>query len=440
LGFVEWLFGLFFGKKQEKPAARHTMKFADFDAWLAKHLEKEQKQLLDFALPKFAEIKHLLKQSRAELDALLEKNVESEQGDKRLRKIVGTSQKTFVSHMKQLLEKLQPPVTAQADTVRDYCTNALPLLEKEIGSFGKNIAYTSIILKEEVHTVGANIKELQAVLKALHGFLSEKPVLALSRETRELQLRLSELFSEQLSLSGSIEEANSELQAVKKKIVLLETELLELGASEEARVLEGLETAKKSLLEQKEKLRSELVDLLAPIDKPLRRLESLAVSGAFPLAVQEKEFLRLFLRDPLLALKQDPRADDLKKILKLLKSAIDNGAVSLKDEKEKEKRLLALDNLSTFDFFGNFFWKSNQLEVELQKTEKELLHNKSMQQKALATRGIASAKKELEEKTKAIDSMKKKQSALEETAGKLKAALENIASKISGKEIQIELK
>ncbi len=443
LGIIDWLFGLLFGKKQKKTEngiEAQEVKFSDFGNWFSKHSEKEFKELSGLALPKFAEIKHLLKEIGFSLDELLEKNVEEgEKVNQRLRKIVGTSQRTFAGHMKQLLSKLQPPTATDFDSIKDYCFSAGPLMEREINSFGKSIAYTSIILKEEVSSIGANIQELQSALKQLHDSFSGRQGIALLGKIKSEEKRLSEKLSECFSSKESLEETALEKKKLEKKFSDLKQKLSALEQSAEFKAIAELDSIKKLALEKKEKLRSELVDLLAPLDKPLRRLESLSKSGAFLLEKNEKDFLRMFLREPLLAIKQDPRADSLKKILKELKGAIDSGKVSLKGEKDKQKRLDAINSLVSFDFFSNFFWKANQAEVELQKTEKELLHNSATQEKADSERELNYLEKELLEKAKAIEAMQKKQSAFETEIALLKQLLESLAERATGKKIEITL-
>ncbi len=439
MGFFDWLFKLFFGTKSES-TEKEAVQFSAFDSWIEKHSQSSSKQLLDESLPKFAEIKHLLKDTRSALAELREKNVdESSEGNKRLRKIVGTSQKTFADRMNQLLEKLSPPTVLDFDSVRNYCLNAWPNLEREINSFGKSIAYTSIVLKEEVSGIGSNIKELQSALKKLHNDFAENLVVKHSAETRSASLRLSEKLSEKYSLADLLKEAHAELNKLQKKASGIEQELAELSKSAEFNAVLELEKAKESALKKKDALRSELIDLLAPIDKPLRRFEALAASGSFLLEKSEKEFLDLFLRDPLLAIKQDLRADVLKKLLKELKQAIDAEKVLVKDEKDREKRLHSIESLGSFDFFGNFFWKSNQIEVELQKIEKELLQNSTTHKKASLEREFDSLQKELNEKKKATEAAAKKQAALETEIASLKELLEQLAEKLSGKKMEIKL-
>ena len=443
MGIIDWFFGLLFGKKKKHKgeAHAHNVRLSEFGPWLSKHSEKEFSELTNFALSKFAEIKHLLKETGLSLDDLLEKNVEeNEKGNQRLRKIVGTSQRNFAEHMKQLLAKLQPPVTADFVSIKDYCLSAAPTMEREINSFGKSISYTSIILKEEVSGIGANVKELQSVLKQLFDSFSKRESISLLVEIKNAEKRLGEKLSENLSSKEYLDEASLEKKKTEKKHSDLLQKLSSLEQSAEFKALAELESAKRAALEKKEKLRSALVDLLAPLDKPLRRLEALSDSGAFLLEKTEKDFLRMFLREPLLAIKQDPRADFLKKILKELKAAIDSGKVSLKDEKDRGKRLGAIDSLVSFDFFSNFFWKANQVEVELQKAEKELSHNNALQEKSDIEREIAYLEKELSERAKAVESLKKKLAAMETETVSLKRLLESLAERATGKKIEISMK
>jgi hypothetical protein len=134
-------------------------------------------------------------------------------------------------------------------------------------------------------------------------------------------------------------------------------------------------------MSEKQELKTEISALLINIDRPLQRFTQLVDSGRWKLPAEEKEMLEQFRVNPILALKKDPKAEIFKRVLLEVRKAIEENAVELKD-KEREKRLLALQELINFDFFGKVFWKMN----ELQKKQNDL--NKSLEN--------SSAKKEIE--------------------------------------------
>jgi hypothetical protein len=124
------------------------------------------------------------------------------------------------------------------------------------------------------------------------------------------------------------------------------------------------------LANEKQDLKLQISALLLNIDRPLGRYKQIVDSGRKKVSKEEKEMLDLFITNPILALKKDPKAELFKKILKDMKELVESGEIELKD-KEKEKRLEALEEIIKFDFFGSVFWKMNELQkkqLDLNKT------------------------------------------------------------------------
>ncbi|MCX6804335.1 MAG: hypothetical protein NTY48_07275, partial [Candidatus Diapherotrites archaeon] len=130
---------------------------------------------------------------------------------------------------------------------------------------------------------------------------------------------------------------------------------------------------------------------------------------------EEKEVLDLFITNPMFGLKKDPKADVFKRVLVQVVKAVEEGAIELKD-KEKEKRLSALQEIINFDFFGKVFWKMNEIQRKQDTLNKALEGNK--------------AKKNL------IDE-EKKLGEIEESANETKETISQIEEKISAQKREI---
>ena len=138
--------------------------------------------------------------------------------------------------------------------------------------------------------------------------------------------------------------------------------------------VKSLEEEMVNLMNQKQDLKTEISGLILSIDRPMNRFKQLVDSGRWKLPAEEKEILNQFIVNPILALKKDPKAELFKKVLLEIRKAIEEGAVELKD-KEKEKRLAAIQELINFDFFGKVFWKMNELQKKQIDLNKELEKN-----------------------------------------------------------------
>ncbi|MBU2100121.1 hypothetical protein KKB11_02725, partial [Candidatus Micrarchaeota archaeon] len=149
MGFLDKLFG---GKKQEKTKTVEELKldFSEVTSFSESFYAKEFDEISKEIFSRFSEVKHLLKELELVLNELEKEKVSQDEGHKKLRKIVDTSKKTLIEKMRHLNSKLTPPNSADFIELNSYCDSSLKLLESEINSFGKNIAYTGIILKEQI--------------------------------------------------------------------------------------------------------------------------------------------------------------------------------------------------------------------------------------------------------------------------------------------------
>jgi peptidoglycan hydrolase CwlO-like protein len=96
---------------------------------------------------------------------------------------------------------------------------------------------------------------------------------------------------------------------------------------------------------------------------------------------------------------------------------MESGAIELK-EREKEKKMGAVEELLNFNFFSSVFWKINELDSELQSIEKKLNASPAMAR-------LSSLEKSLQETEKKIQ---ENGFSLEVVNGKIETVNEEIAS------------
>jgi len=202
----------------------------------------------------------------------------------------------------------------------------------------------------------------------------------------------------------SIEEKN-------KKIAEQSAKISEKTSGKEMMEVRGLEEEMNLLMTEKQDLKTEIGALLINVDRPMQRFKQLVDSKRWKISAEEKEMLDQFLINPILALKKDPKAEVFKRVLVEISKAIEEGAVELKD-KEKEKRLAALQEIINFDFFGKVFWKMN----EIQKKQTEL--NKQLEINS-AKGSLEKEKSKLKEMQTELFSLKEKEEGIRHTKSAL---------------------
>jgi len=431
--FLKRLFSFFSGKK--KPSSKEKqLSLSEVEHFVHSFAEKQRKKLAPFVAGKFSEIKHLLKQLKSLLQQLESSDVESTNA--KLEKIVETSKRHSLQQLSSVFEKLSPPNPADLEAVRQYCLDSESFLAKEIPSFGKNIAYTSIILKDSMKGIGSLVGELQNVFQELNREFSENKEVfiesAIVSETKKILGNNEKI----LSLEETMRILSSEISAVEKQLLERKEQFDLLQNSEEAKILSGLGEKKAFFSGKKKSLEQGIFEKSSSLEKPLRKLERLAEEDKTSLEKRELLFLQDFLRNPLLALKRDPKAESFKIVLQELKKQLDSEAIVLK-EKENEKRLAVLQELLEFNFFEGFFWKANEIEVELNRIEKEIRHSEFSKNALEKEKELRETQALLEEKGSLLGNYKKELEKISESSSVIKNKTESMLSELAKEKICI---
>ena len=358
---------------------------------IEKGFASRKEEIEDYSAKKVSEIKYLHSKAKSIIKSVNQTPLDEKSND-RLNRAVETSKKQLIVQLEKLLDKIDPSkIENKINSYREYAGKSEALLVIEINAFRKNIAYTSFYHKEEMKELG---ETLQGLLNNLHEmnqkFVNEKDLFEFENFKEKIGLALKKK-KELINSKNEIDLLNEKIIQIEEAIKKQE-EKINLKMNNRAMLeAKNAEEELVKLASTKQDLKLEISALLLNIDRPLQRYKQIVDSGRKKVPTEEKEMLDLFITNPILALKKDPKAEIFKKILKDMKNLIESGEIELKD-KEKEKRLEALEEISKFDFFGKVFWKMNELQkkqIDLNNIisnnaakadlEKEILKQKDLQ-------------------------------------------------------------
>ncbi|MDD5148446.1 MAG: hypothetical protein PHH08_03190 [Candidatus ainarchaeum sp.] len=392
-----------FSKKQSSgtEGAEEELRLSEIEDFLKGSTKNARASLDSLVAKKFSEIKHILRQLGSLLGKLDSADVETENA--RLGKIVETSRRHSSHQLSSLVEKLVPPNLQDLEAVRLYCLESEAFLNKEIPAIGKNLVYTSIVLKEDMKSIGSLVEELQKNFSDLNREFAKNKQVFLGSFIKSRSEKIAENTWKISLIKNSLNSTASEAASLEKIILDSKTGLEKLRNSPEAKELLALEEKKSSLLAEKKAVEQEIFEKTTSVEKPMRKLANIASKQKTALSREHLDFLQDFLHNPVIALKRDPKGEYFKALLKELDSQFSAGNLELK-EKDFEKKQALLQELLEFDFFENFFWKSNNIEIELQKVEKELRHSDF-------SKRLFEEEKSVREKQSLLDEMKKSLSA-----------------------------
>jgi hypothetical protein len=429
------ILGKLFGKGKPKGPVKTSVEL--LPSLLKNKFEVREKGLEQYNAKKIAEIKHLHKKATMLLADIQKKEIE-EAKNARFNKAALTAKKQVEKQLSQLLKKLSPEGRGQTlDDARAYSGEGYALMITEINSFRKSIVYTSAFLKEEMGELGNVLQEMINAFNEMNSKYREAAGIFGFEKVKERAGKILEDRKKIKALEKRMAENAGE--AEKKKALLAKQlkEAEEFKKSAGMNRVAGLEEERARLLERKQELRLEVSSLMSSVDRPLQRFHSLVDSGRWVLRNEQREILDLVLKNPLIALKKDPKAEKFKSVLEEVKKAILEGKVELK-EKEREKRLNALDELLVFDFFENVFWKLNEIQKGQDRIEKELAESAARKELA-AKEGAAKATEKAIEELGELDKRAEKEiKSIQEGIEREKAFLKKFAEKALEREVSIE--
>ncbi|MFA5931104.1 MAG: hypothetical protein WC821_02205 [archaeon] len=383
---------------------------------IEKNFELTKANLEDFSAKKMSEAKYLISKSNNILGNISKKELEGKENE-RFNKAALTSKRQLENQLKRLLEKIDPKDRGNnLDDARHYSGESYALLANEIVSFRKNIIYMSFYLKEEMKELGETLQEILNIFNEMNLEFKKSNELFEFEKIKETSGKIIKKKKHYKELENQKQTLLEKLQVKQEKQEEQKTKLTEKATGKEMQAVKSLEEEMVNLMNQKQDLKTEISGLILSIDRPMNRFKQLVDSGRWKLPNEEKEILNQFIVNPILALKKDPKAELFKKVLLEIRKAIEDGSVELKD-KEKEKRLAAIQELINFDFFGKVFWKMN----ELQKKQIDL--NKELEKSA--------AKKEIEK-----DNSKIKETDNE--LGEIKSQIEEVTNEQESVKKEIE--
>jgi hypothetical protein len=375
---------------------------------LEKSFVVKKVELEENAAKKITEIKYLHSKTLSLIKRLNDTPLE-EKTNTRLNHAVETSKKQLLIQLERMLGKINPiDIKNNINSYREYSKKSESLLIGEINSFRKNIAYTSFYHQDEMKELG---EFLQNILNNLHE-LNQK--FDYNKEIFEFE-NFKEKIGSSIQRKKELKQIKRAINALSEKIIKKQEELKKYedkidSNKSNPKFLEIIQAEKElsELTNEKQDLKLQISALLLNIDRPLQRYKQLLESGRKKGSKEEKETINLFITNPLLALKKDPKAIMFKKILKDIRESILEGEIDLK-EKEKEKRLEALDEIIKYDFFGTVFWKMNELQkkqIELNKSISSNPIKKDIEEENKNLKEMDSELKELVKKTEELDKQK----------------------------------
>lgn len=180
-----------FGKKNETEEI--ITNFDLLPTLIQKNFEAETRDLELESAKIISELKYLHEKGKSILIDIQKKELDEKENN-RFNKAALTSKKQIENQLAKALEKINPEKAgSEIDEIRAYSNESYFLIINEINSFRKNIAYTSVYLKDEMKLLGQTLQEIINKLTQLNKNFSDKKYIF---EFEKIKKRLEKICEE----------------------------------------------------------------------------------------------------------------------------------------------------------------------------------------------------------------------------------------------------
>jgi hypothetical protein len=344
---------------------KEVIPFSELPAWIEKHTSQTNKTVSDQANPLFEKLDDILfavqgNITKLEHAALRNKNISSRELEimKGNRTSYVLKTKLFLAPLSSFSEKEKKTYDDIKEFVQKYTAQLQPYHDTTL----KPYAVLQHFFANEAYAIAKNIKEIDEIIKQLHGLLQKQSVESIASLKQQMQA-LREKCDEERKLTKEREA----LQQEHGRLVELEKQNLE--KLEKIEKTEGYQKylALVAKAKESEKKCSAHLDSLkhsfSVLDKAIRKYGKL-----FP---EKEAVLNTFLENPFDALQHDAATMSsetsvqpyaITTLLQSIKEQLIADALDMKDDK-KEKALQELHML-TQEYFENFLKKQHDYEEE----------------------------------------------------------------------------
>lgn len=365
MGLLKKLINLFFGKKKVsvKVSLSNAKKMLDEE----RHRKNIKKELQGIV----SEIRAEVAEARKALAALENELPDVEEGP--FKKIVQTSKKGFMSSVKPLIDKVEPPSEYDVKKIKEYYGAATAAIQRSIFKSRRNIAYASVGVPKSMRQIGRCLESISDNLSALGKTIESRGLLF----SDDLDSKISEVESCQEKIAAfelQLKDLGERNSVIEGKINSLKAQLNALLESEEAKKALSLQEELERLQKRKAEIKERLVSDFLSIRRLLRKFESACKKGSYNISYEQMKTLEKMIKDIDILLKSDPKGSSVKAVLGEVAGAIEKGTLKI-DDGEKKQQVPILEKLLKEDFFSNIFWPINEADARILQIERELKAN-----------------------------------------------------------------
>ena len=316
---MSWLDRIF-GKKEEEKFEETKMSLKEVEDFLDSKLKKDFEPLKESVKKEYENLQAAAIVMQDQLKILEHSPYSGENDTMLIRKAVG-SRKSFVNKMKSLAQQIQKPIGDDMDSILDFQKEIAELINETDAKTVREYAFLKELFEKESEKVIESFRQVvdtdNRIGDMLKKFTESNSQLLKAQGAAAELIRLNEDMKER-----DLNELEEETKESEEKIKKTESELKKLIESDEWKIFLEMQKAREELKAKLQNKKSEFVQCIAKVEKPLKKHQWSA----------ENKILNLYSQGSFESvLSEDPKGEVFLSAIKEIKAKISEGKMDLKD-------------------------------------------------------------------------------------------------------------
>ena len=421
MGFLDRIFR----KKKEEKFEEKRMSLKEVEEFLSEKLKKDFEPIRESARKEYENLQSVSIAMQEQLKILEHSPYSGENDMMLIRKAVG-SRKSFVNKMKGLAQQMQKPMRDDINSILNFQKEAASAIDETDRKTVTEYAFLKELFEKEAEKVIESFRQISEVNKRLGSTLERFMGLnSKLLEAQEIAAGLIEMNEEMIE--KKVENLEGELKEVEEEIKKEENDLQKLAEGDEWKNFLEMQKVREELKEKLQNKKSEFVQSVAKVDKPLKKYQWSA----------ENKILNLYSKGSVdSVLTEDPKGEVFLSAMKEIRTKIAERKIDLKDS---GKFSAVMEEMIDNDTMNKILEEYSRLSEELRSQEEKIELQEIPKRKGEIENYISKLRRDSEEIKNEIERFDERMKRMQADKEQKIKELESLLSDVEGKKILLEI-
>jgi len=434
LSFLEKIFGR---KKEEVPERTPEKKdeilsIEDAENCLSKKFEEKLEPFKENANKIYQEIQSAADDMQKSLDELAEARF-TERVDPELLQNVVSHRTSFIRKMKIMIKQLKAPMQSDFDPIIVYSHSISLAISETNQNTLNDYRFVDRLFEKEGGKTIESLKDIKKISDNLRSLIKSSidGLSSVRNAQNDLKL-LKEEMDVLYQMKKNLETLGSRLSELKSRNEKEIEDAKKFESGKEWIYFNEFLEKRKDTREKISNLKSEIMQIISGIEKPLKKLKNLVDKEI--VKIDDKKTLEKYVNSFLDTMIEERGSETANSILKTLQENISEGKIDLKN---REKEMAEIKWILENNLFENFLKKYLLLEDELKELEKNIDKRDEPNIKNRIESEIKDLERQTEITSSEIEKVEKQIDKMENSINERKNSLEESLAVLANRKIKL---